>query len=109
MCLPNVLLEIQIVNSVQLLEIIKSDQNDKMRKKSLCLPFVRKGILLSNRPSKFFLKNNFILLIIKGIMRDHVSTVSGAHRHETESSTQEELSFSNITCFMITPIITILR
>ena len=73
MCLADVLLEIQIVNSVQLLEIIKSDQNDKMRKKSLCLPFVRKGILLSNRPSKFFLKNNFILLIIKGIMRDHVS------------------------------------
>ena len=65
--------------------------------------------LLSNHPSKLILENNFILLIIKGIMRDHVSTVSRAHRPETESSTQEELSSANITCFMITPIITILR
>ena len=40
MCLANVLLEIQIVNSVQLLESIKSDQNEKMREKSLCLPIV---------------------------------------------------------------------
>ena len=65
--------------------------------------------MLSNHPSKLILENNFILLIIKGIMRDHVSTVSRAHRPETESSTQEELSSANITCFMITPIITILR
>ena len=66
-------------------------------------------MLLSNRPSKLILESNFILLIIKGIMRDHVSTVSGAHQSETESSTQEELSSANITCFMITPLITILR
>ena len=65
--------------------------------------------MLSNHPSKLILENNFILLIIKGIMRDHVSTVSRAQRPETESSTQEELSSSNITCFIITPLITILR
>ena len=59
--------------------------------------------MLSDRPNKLILENNLILLIIKGIMRDHVSTVSGVHRPETESSTQEELSSANITCFMITP------
>ena len=65
--------------------------------------------MLSNRPNKLILENNLILLIIKWIMRDHVRTVSGAQRPETESSTQEEPSSSNITCFMITPLITILR